>query len=63
MGSEAERGRNRPLPLRYQFLNSRRIYLYPQGTTAPQEKLRLLYDCNSMIFLIEQAGGKALDGF
>jgi len=39
------------------------IYIYPQGTKAPRGKLRLLYECNPMAFLIEQAGGKASDGF
>ena len=39
------------------------VYLYPQGTTAPKGKLRLLYECNPMAFLTEQAGGKATDGF
>ena len=39
------------------------IYLYPQGTTAPKGKLRLLYECNPLAFLAEQAGGKASDGF
>ncbi|MDT0649508.1 class 1 fructose-bisphosphatase [Autumnicola edwardsiae] len=38
------------------------IYLYPQGTTSPNGKLRLLYECNPMAFLTEQAGGKAIDG-
>lgn len=38
------------------------IYIYPQGTMAPSGKLRLLYECNPMAFLIEQAGGKASDG-
>ena len=38
------------------------IYLYPQGSTAPEGKLRLLYECNPMAFLAEQAGGKASDG-
>lgn len=38
------------------------IYLYPEGTTAPKGKLRLLYECNPMAFLTEQAGGKASDG-
>jgi fructose-1,6-bisphosphatase I len=38
------------------------IYIYPRGTTAPNGKLRLLYECNPMAFLIEQAGGKASDG-
>ncbi len=39
------------------------IYIYPTGTKAPKGKLRLLYECNPMAFLIEQAGGKATDGF
>lgn len=38
------------------------IYLYPQGSTAPKGKLRLLYECNPMAFIAEQAGGKATDG-
>lgn len=39
------------------------IYIYPTGTKAPKGKLRLLYECNPMAFLIEQAGGKASDGY
>ena len=38
------------------------IYLYPPSSKAPKGKLRLLYECNPMAFLIEQAGGKATDG-
>ncbi len=38
------------------------IYLYPSTATHPQGKLRLLYECNPMAFLAEQAGGKASDG-
>ncbi len=38
------------------------IYLYPQGSTAPNGKLRLLYECNPMAFIAEQAGGRATDG-
>ena len=38
------------------------IYLYPPSSKAPKGKLRLLYECNPMAFLIEQAGGKASDG-
>lgn len=38
------------------------IYLYPATTQAPAGKLRLLYECNPMAFLVEQAGGKASDG-
>ncbi len=38
------------------------IYLYPDSKKSPQGKLRLLYECNPMAFLIEQAGGIATDG-
>lgn len=36
--------------------------MYPNSQKAPNGKLRLLYECNPMAFLIEQAGGKATDG-
>src|SRR5690606_24489947 len=39
------------------------IYIYPSYANAPTGKLRLLYECNPMAFLAEQAGGKASDGF
>lgn len=38
------------------------IYIYPSTATAPEGKLRLLYECNPIAFLMEQAGGKAVDG-
>jgi fructose-1,6-bisphosphatase I len=38
------------------------IYLYPTSSKAPKGKLRLLYECNPMAFIVEQAGGKASDG-
>lgn len=38
------------------------IYLYPTSTKAKNGKLRLLYECNPMAFITEQAGGKASDG-
>lgn len=38
------------------------IYIYPGTTSAPKGKLRLLYECNPLAFLMEQAGGKATDG-
>jgi fructose-1,6-bisphosphatase I len=38
------------------------IYLYPSTTNNPQGKLRLLYECFPLAFLVEQAGGKATDG-
>ncbi|ASK30174.1 fructose-bisphosphatase class I [Chryseobacterium sp. T16E-39] len=39
------------------------IYIYPSYSQSPNGKLRLLYECNPMAFLAEQAGGKATDGF
>lgn len=39
------------------------IFLYPTTAAAPEGKLRLVYECNPMAFLIEQAGGRATDGF
>ena len=38
------------------------VYLYPDTTSAPNGKLRLLYECNPLAFIVEQAGGKASDG-
>ncbi len=38
------------------------IYIYPKGTLAPKGKLRLLYECNPLAFIAEQAGGVASDG-
>lgn len=38
------------------------IYIYPSATSYPNGKLRLLYECNPMAFLAEQAGGMATDG-
>ena len=36
------------------------IYLYPTSSRYLNGKLRLLYECNPMAFLAEQAGGKAV---
>ena len=38
------------------------IYIYPEGTNAPNGKLRLLYECNPLAFIAEQAGGLATNG-
>ena len=38
------------------------IYLYPSTQAYPNGKLRLLYECNPMAMLIEEAGGKATSG-
>lgn len=38
------------------------IYIYPSTKKAPNGKLRLLYECNPLAWIAEQAGGKASDG-
>ena len=38
------------------------IYLYPPTTARPVGKLRLLYECYPLAYLIEQAGGAAATG-
>lgn len=38
------------------------IYLYPKSSKTSAGKLRLLYECNPMAFLAEEANGKASDG-
>ncbi len=39
------------------------IYMYPKSSKNANGKLRLLYECNPIAFLAEQANGKASDGF
>lgn len=39
------------------------IFIYPKSSKAVNGKLRLLYECNPMAYIVEQAGGKASDGF
>lgn len=38
------------------------IFIYPVTASAPNGKLRLVYECNPMAFVIEQAGGRATNG-
>ena len=38
------------------------IFLYPGTKEKPKGKLRLLYECNPLAYMIEIAGGKATDG-
>ncbi len=68
---EEDKDTNRPYTSRYigslvsdfhRNLIKGGIYLYPTSSRYPQGKLRLLYECNPMAFLIEQAGGKATAG-
>ncbi|XP_004591868.2 fructose-1,6-bisphosphatase 1 [Ochotona princeps] len=38
------------------------IFLYPANKKSPSGKLRLLYECNPMAFVMEKAGGMATTG-
>lgn len=38
------------------------IFMYPNTSKNPKGKLRLLYECNPISFICEQAGGLAIDG-
>lgn len=39
------------------------IFLYPTTAQYPNGKLRLVYECNPMAFIVEQAGGAASTGY
>jgi fructose-1,6-bisphosphatase I len=38
------------------------VFAYPANTKNPKGKLRLLYEGNPLAFIVEQAGGAAIDG-
>lgn len=38
------------------------LFAYPANRKSPEGKLRLLYECNPLAFICEQAGGAAIDG-
>lgn len=38
------------------------VFIYPHTLAQPNGKLRLMYECNPIAFIIEQAGGKATTG-
>lgn len=38
------------------------IYIYPKTDKAENGKLRLMYECNALAYIAEQAGGVATDG-
>ncbi len=68
---ESDKPTNRPYSSRYigslvadfhRNLLKGGIFLYPTTESYPEGKLRLLYECNPIAFLAEQAGGKATDG-
>ena len=66
-----DKASNRPYSLRYigslvgdihRNLLYGGIFMYPSTRSAMKGKLRLLYECFPMAFIVEQAGGKASDG-
>jgi len=68
---EIDKATNRPYSARYigsmvadfhRNMIKGGIFIYPETTKAPKGKLRLLYECNPMAFLMEQAGGIASTG-
>jgi fructose-1,6-bisphosphatase I len=68
---ESDKESNRPYSARYigslvadfhRNMLKGGIYMYPSTATAPNGKLRLLYECNPLAFLAEQAGGTATNG-
>ena len=38
------------------------VFLYPGNENMPGGKLRLVYECNPIAFIVEQAGGVASNG-
>ena len=38
------------------------IYIYPATTKNTNGKLRLMYECNPLAFIVEQAGGRSSNG-
>lgn len=69
---DLDKATNRPYTLRYigslvadfhRNLIKGGIYIYPPTYKSPNGKLRLLYECNPLAFIAEQAGSKATDGF
>jgi fructose-1,6-bisphosphatase I len=71
---QPEKGSGRPYSTRYsaslvgdvhRFLLEGGIYLYPadaRGGQSPTGKLRVLYECHPLAFVVEQAGGRASTG-
>lgn len=68
---EEDEETNRPYSSRYigsmvadvhRILIQGGIFLYPSTAAYPTGKLRLVYECNPMAFIVEQAGGVATDG-
>lgn len=45
------------------FTKGEGIFAYPKSEDMPEGKLRLLYECGPMAYLVENAGGKATNGY
>jgi len=69
--TESDKPTGRPYSLRYsgalvadlhRSLIEGGIYFYPPDREHQDGKLRLVYECNPLAFLVEQAGGRASDG-
>jgi fructose-1,6-bisphosphatase I len=67
---ENDKKTNRPFTSRYigsmvadvhRTLLKGGIFIYPESKSKPDGKLRLMYECNPMAFIVEQAGGMAVD--
>ncbi len=68
---EKDKSTNRPYGARYigsliadfhRNLLKGGIFMYPATEKTPNGKLRLMYECNPMAFIVEQAGGQASTG-
>ena len=68
---DKDKATNRPYSLRYigslvadfhRNMIKGGIFIYPPTEKSPNGKLRLLYECNPLAMIIEQAGGKATTG-
>lgn len=68
---EEDAATNRPYTARYigsmvadlhRTLVKGGIFIYPASTKYPNGKLRLMYECNPLSLIIEQAGGMSIDG-
>ncbi len=68
---EEDKATNRPFSSRYigsmvadvhRTLLYGGIFMYPADSRNAHGKLRLMYECNPMAFIVESAGGRASDG-
>ena len=68
---EKDKATNRPYSARYigsmvadfhRNMLKGGIFIYPSTMDAPKGKLRLLYECNPLAFIAENAGGMATNG-